>query len=170
MSRHLLFVLVFSLALPFALSRDLTKVDQTQIRSDDAEKLSFPKPEVKISKVYIKKISLTSVTFQVDLSVHNPYPLPIPVPEISYDFTTANKTIVSGTIPDPGSLTANGDTKLEVPMTVSYSFLIDLLKDIVKDWDIDYMLKVGFIVDLPVVGKFTIPITIKDSIKLPHLN
>lgn len=78
--------------------------------------------------------------------------------------------IVSGKIPDPGSLAANGETKLEVPLKVPYDFVISLLKDVGRDWDIDYQLDVGLIVDLPIVGDLTIPLSVKGEIKLPTVS
>jgi Late embryogenesis abundant protein len=77
--------------------------------------------------------------------------------------------IASGTLPDPGWIAATGVTKLELLMKVPYDFLISLVKDIGKDWDIDYSLDVGLTIDLPVVGNITIPLSTKGEFKLPTL-
>ncbi|KAG6507354.1 hypothetical protein ZIOFF_032696 [Zingiber officinale] len=45
-----------------------------------------------------------------------------------------------------------------------------LLKDVGRDWDIDYQLDVGLIVDLPIVGDLTIPLSAKGEIKLPTVS
>ncbi|WOK99328.1 late embryogenesis abundant protein Lea14-A-like [Canna indica] len=167
MSQYLIFFLLFSLTFSFSLSRPVpTQLDQPEVLTS----AKIPIPEAKLTGLSIKYFTNDSIVFATNISLHNPFNFKILIPTVTYALKSATETIASGTIPDPGSLTANGDTKLEVPMKVPYSFLIDLLKDIAKDWDIDYVLKVGLIIDLPVVGKFTIPITIKDSIKLPHLN
>lgn len=44
-------------------------------------------------------------------------------------------------------------------MKVPYVFIVSLVKDVGRDWDIDYVLEVGLTIDLPVVGSFTIPLT-----------
>lgn len=75
--------------------------------------------------------------------------------------------IASGTIPDPGSLVANGSTVLDVPVKVPYSIAISLMKDMFLDWDIDYQLDIGLTIDLPVVGDITIPVSTQGEIKLP---
>ena len=79
------------------------------------------------------------------------------------------REIASGTIPDPGSLKANDTTMLDVPVKVPHSILLSLAKDIGADWDIDYQLDLGLVIDLPVIGNFTIPVSQKGEIKLPTL-
>lgn len=81
-----------------------------------------------------------------------------------------NREIASGKIPDPGSLKASDTTKLDVPVKVPYSILVSLVKDIGADWDIDYQLDLGLIIDLPVIGNITIPVSSKGEIKLPTLS
>lgn len=80
-----------------------------------------------------------------------------------------NRVIVSGSMPDPGSLTASDTTMLEVPVKVPHDVLISLARDIGADWDIDYELEIGLTVDLPIIGDFTIPLSHKGEVKLPTL-
>lgn len=77
------------------------------------------------------------------------------------------REIASGTIPDPGSLKAKDTTMVDVPVKVPYSILMSLAKDIGADWDIDYQLDLGLVIDLPVIGNFTIPLSQKGEVKLP---
>lgn len=76
------------------------------------------------------------------------------------------RVIASGTIPDPGSL-QSGLSELDVPVEVPYSILFSLAKDIGADWDIDYLMEIGLIVDIPIVGNITIPLSQKGEFKLP---
>lgn len=78
-----------------------------------------------------------------------------------------NRTIASGRIADPGSLKGGDTTLLEVPVKVPHSILMSLARDIAVDWDIDYELELGLIVDLPIIGNFTIPLSTEGQIKLP---
>ncbi|XP_042391944.1 desiccation protectant protein Lea14 homolog [Zingiber officinale] len=136
-----------------------------------AEKIAgVPKPEASLAAVSIKSFSRNSFLFHSDVAVQNPYTRPIPICEVSFSLKSAGREIASGRIPDPGSLTANGETKLEVPVKVPYDFMISLLKDVGRDWDIDYQLDVGLIVDLPIVGDLTIPLSAKGEIKLPTVS
>ncbi|GAB2230908.1 hypothetical protein Droror1_Dr00015205 [Drosera rotundifolia] len=79
------------------------------------------------------------------------------------------RVILSGNMPDPGSLPGRETTMLEVPMKVPHSIIVSLVRDISTDWDIDYELDLGLNIDLPVIGNFTIPLHMKVEIKLPTL-
>ena len=79
------------------------------------------------------------------------------------------REIASGTIPDPGSIRASDVTVLEVLLKVPHSILLTLVKDLGADWDFDYELDIGLIIDLPVIGNFTIPLNKKGEFKLPSL-
>lgn len=72
-------------------------------------------------------------------------------------------------MPDPGSIAGKETTKLNVEMKVPHSIIKSLVKDICRDWDIDYELNVGLIIDLPIIGNFTIPLSSKGEIKLPSI-
>lgn len=81
-----------------------------------------------------------------------------------------DRVIASGTMEDPGSLTGNDKTLLNVPVKVPHSVVVSLVRDIGSDWDIDYELELGLTVDLPLVGDLTIPLSTKGEIKLPSLS
>ncbi|XP_027158222.1 desiccation protectant protein Lea14 homolog [Coffea eugenioides] len=133
-----------------------------------AEKVAnMPKPEASVTDVDLKGISRECITYQAKVSVKNPYSVPIPICEISYVLKSATRVIASGNIPDPGSLKGDETTLLEVPVKVPHSVLLSLARDIGRDWDIDYELELGLIIDLPVIGNFTIPLSQKGEIKLP---
>ncbi|XP_047306944.1 desiccation protectant protein Lea14 homolog [Impatiens glandulifera] len=128
------------------------------------------KPEATITDVDLKGVSRDGITYTAMVSVDNPYSRSIPICEISYTLKSANRVIASGTVPDPGSLAGNEKTMLNVPLKVAHSILVSLVKDIGADWDIDYLLEIGLIVDLPIIGNFTIPISTTGEIKLPTLS
>ncbi|KAF3952756.1 hypothetical protein ACB098_11G072800 [Castanea mollissima] len=136
-----------------------------------AEKVAnIKKPEASINDVDFKRVSRDSVEYLAKVSVTNPYGHPIPICEISYTLKSAGSVIASGTIPDPGSLKASDTTLLEVPVKVAHSILVSLAKDVCADWDIDYELDLGLIIDLPIIGNFTIPLSTKGEVKLPTLS
>nr|XP_010924762.1 late embryogenesis abundant protein Lea14-A [Elaeis guineensis] len=137
-----------------------------------AEKIAnIPKPEATLTDVSVKSFNRSSATFHSEVTVTNPYNHALPICQISYTLKSADRVVVSGTIPDPGWIKAAGEvTKLEVPLKVPYDFLISLLKDIGRDWDIDYELEVGLTIDLPVVGNLTLPLSTKGEMKLPTLS
>ncbi|XP_027337601.1 desiccation protectant protein Lea14 homolog [Abrus precatorius] len=128
------------------------------------------KPEASVTDVDFKRVSKDSIEYLAKVSVHNPYSTPIPICEVKYSFQSASREIASGTIPDPGSLKAKNTTMVDVPVKVPYSILVSLAKDIGADWDIDYQLDLGLIIDVPAIGNLTIPLSHKGEVKLPTLS
>ena len=164
-----------------------------------AEKIAkMPKPEASLESLSIKSFTRDSILFHSEVAVLNPYSHSIPICQLSYALKSAGRLpslpsfptlssanhwlffftmmvdlcreVASGTMPDPGSLTASAETKLEVSVKVPYDFLISLMRDIGRDWDIDYEMQVGLTIDLPIIGDFTIPLSTKGEIKLPTLS
>ncbi|XP_071700894.1 desiccation protectant protein Lea14 homolog [Rutidosis leptorrhynchoides] len=131
---------------------------------------SIPKPEATVTDVDLKGVNLSSVTYNAKVNVSNPYSTPIPIGEIRYVLKSSGSEIASSTIPDPGSLKGSGDTMLDVEIKVPHSVLISLAKDIAVDWDIDYELLVYLVVDIPLIGDISIPVSSKGEIKLPSLS
>ncbi|CAI8607597.1 unnamed protein product [Vicia faba] len=127
------------------------------------------KPEASVTDVDFKRATMSSVEYLAKVAVHNPYSHSLPICEVNYSFKSATREIVSGTIPDPGSLKAKDTTMVDVHVKVPYNILMSLAKDIGADWDIDYQLDLGLVIDLPVVGNFTIPLSHKGEVKLPTL-
>ncbi|XP_051151827.1 desiccation-related protein PCC27-45-like [Andrographis paniculata] len=132
------------------------------------EKVSnMPMPEASIKDMDLKGVGFNGITYLVKVSVYNPYGVSIPIGEITYKFKSAERDVATGSIPDPGSLSAKADTELEVTVKVPHSAIVSLVRDVAPDWDIDYVLEMGLIVDLPAIGNVTIPMSYQGELKLP---
>ncbi|XP_021767152.1 desiccation protectant protein Lea14 homolog [Chenopodium quinoa] len=135
-----------------------------------AEKIAdMPKPEANIEDFDLKGVNKEGVTYSAKVGVMNPYSQSIPICEITYLLKCDGREILSGTIADPGSIRGKETTMLEVPMKVPHSIIVSLARDIFRDWDIDYELQLGLVIDLPIIGNFTIPLSSKGEIKLPSI-
>ncbi|KAG5579469.1 hypothetical protein H5410_050096 [Solanum commersonii] len=142
-----------------------------KVKNYVSEKVAeMEKPEATVMDVDVKNISIDSISYHAKVSVTNPYHVPIPIMEIAYVVKCGGSIVATGTIPDPGSLKAKSTTLVDVPAKVPHSAILSLVRDIAADWDIDYTLELGFIIDLPVFGNFTIPLTYSGEYKLPTLS
>ncbi|KAI3905511.1 hypothetical protein MKX01_038401 [Papaver californicum] len=126
-------------------------------------------PEATLTDVDVKSVGFTSVTLLAKISVNNPYITPLPMVEVDYTLKSLNNVILTGKVPDPGNLKAKGITLLEVDVKVPYSILLSVVKDVSTDWDLDYELLLGLIIDLPLIGNITIPLSQKGEFKLPSI-
>lgn len=129
----------------------------------------IPKPEATLDGVTFKGLSRECITLHSNVNVSNPYDHRLPICEVTYTLKCAGREVASGTMPDPGWIAASGTTSLEIPAKVPYDFLVSIVKDVGRDWDLDYELIVGLTVDLPIVGNFTIPLSTSGEFKLPTL-
>ncbi|KAL3622168.1 hypothetical protein CASFOL_033579 [Castilleja foliolosa] len=129
---------------------------------------NMKKPEASITDVDFNGVGRDGVDYLTKVSVTNPYGVSIPICDITYTLKSANRVIVSGKIPDPGSLKGNDNTLLEVKFKIPHSVVTSLIKDIGADWDIDYVLEIGLVIDLPIIGNYTIPLSHKGELKLPN--
>ena len=135
-----------------------------------ADKIAhIPKPEATLDGVTFKGLSRECITLHSNVNVSNPYDHRLPICEVTYTLKCAGREVASGTMPDPGWIAASGTTSLEITAKVPYDFLVSLVRDVGRDWDLDYELQVRLTVDLPIVGNFTIPLSTSGEFKLPTL-
>lgn len=135
------------------------------------EKLAdTPVPEATIPDVDLKGFGLDGITLLAKVAVTNPYGVSIPICDIGYAVKCSDREVASGKIPDPGSLKASDTTTLEVTVKVPHSAAVSLVRDVGGDWDIDYLLDISLVIDLPVIGNFTIPLSYKGEMKLPSVS
>ncbi|KAJ7522808.1 hypothetical protein O6H91_18G027900 [Diphasiastrum complanatum] len=127
------------------------------------------KPEADLTWVSIKDVDRKDITLECDVLISNPYSHDLPICEISYTLLCGNREIASGKIPNPGSVKANDKTAIKIPTQVPYDFLLSILRDVGSDWDLDYEMRVGLTVSIPILGDFTIPLSKKGTLKLPSL-
>jgi LEA14-like dessication related protein len=130
----------------------------------------IPKPSCSVTHLGFQNVTRQSVCLASTLSVKNPYDHDLPLLQITYKILSNNKELGNGQVTDTGDIKANGDTAIELPTTIEYDFLWNLVKDIGSDWDIDYTLEVGVQFKLPIVGSFTIPLDHSGTIKLPTIS
>ncbi|KAG0560423.1 hypothetical protein M758_10G174700 [Ceratodon purpureus] len=136
-----------------------------------ADKIAhMEKPTADLTDIDLRNVTRDSVGLKSDVLINNPYDHELPILEITYRLRCGDREITSGTVGSTGSVAANSNTSIEVGSDVAYSFLINLMRDIGADWDIDYDFDVGVKLKLPIIHSFTIPLHKKGTFKLPTLS
>jgi len=136
-----------------------------------AEKvMGIEKPTADVTDVSVKNMSRDGITLKADVDVMNPYSHDLPIGQISYKLRSGEKIIASGTIADPGSIMSKEKTLFNIPIKVPYDFMLSLMKDLGKDGDLDYQWEVCLTMHLPIVGKFTLPLSKNGSLKMPSIS
>ena len=123
-------------------------------------------PEVSVAGFRIISANLMNQRFGVEIKIHNPNPISLPINKMEYTFVVAGKEFVSGSTDKPFRVPANGNETFEVEVKMNILESASYLATIFEGGSdsLDYKLKGSIDVDLPLLG--SIPITKKGEIKL----
>lgn len=130
--------------------------------------IGFGKPTADVSTVDIESINLTKADIVVDVLIKNPNPVPIPSMDISYLIESDGRHLISGFIPHVGMVQAHGEEMVKIPVSLIYEDIKNTYNDIKPGTIIPYSAKVDLIVDMPVLGKLTLPLEITGEVPVPY--
>jgi len=123
------------------------------------------KPTAKIAGTQIKKLAMDQVDLDVELEIDNPNPIAIDMSGFTYEVFVNDKLFTKGEQTQKNTIAAASVSKTSFPVTLVYSELKKVFKDVKNLNEINYKIKTQVNVDLPVVG--TIPVNAADTGKLP---
>ncbi|KAL2650848.1 hypothetical protein R1flu_018976 [Riccia fluitans] len=129
---------------------------------------SFGKPEASVAAIHLPHISMEEADIVIDVLITNPNPVPIPLIDIEYLVESDERKLVSGTIPDAGTIHAHGSETVKIPIKLVFKDLTDTWEDINPGQIVPYLIKVTLIVDIPVIGRISIPISKEGEIPIPE--
>uniref|UniRef100_A0A803P0K9 Water stress and hypersensitive response domain-containing protein n=1 Tax=Cannabis sativa TaxID=3483 RepID=A0A803P0K9_CANSA len=132
------------------------------------EAIGFGKPTADVTAIHIPCINLEKADIVVDVLIKNPNPVPIPLVDINYLIDSDNRKLVSGLIPDAGTIHAHGEETVKIPLTLIYDDIKSTYDDIQPGSIIPYRIKVDLIVDVPVFGRLTLPLEKTGEIPIPY--
>ncbi|KAL5990724.1 hypothetical protein ACLOJK_011628 [Asimina triloba] len=132
------------------------------------EAIGFGKPTADVSGIHIPSINLRQAEIVLDVLVTNPNPVPLPLIDIEYLIESDGRKLLSGLIPDAGTIGAHGSETVKIPMKLIYDDIKQTFDEIKPGSIIPYTIKVDLIVDVPIFGRLTLPIEKKGEIPIPH--
>lgn len=130
--------------------------------------IGFGKPTADVSGVHFPSINLHKAEIVVDVLISNPNPIPIPLVDINYLIDSDGRKLVSGLIPDAGTVHAHGSETVKIPIVLIYDDIKNTYDDIKPGSIIPYRVKVDLIVDVPIIGRLTLPLEKKGEIPVPY--
>ncbi|KAK5834606.1 hypothetical protein PVK06_010282 [Gossypium arboreum] len=105
------------------------------------ETIGFGKRTADVAEIHLPCINLEKAEIVVDVIIKNPNPVPIPLVDIDYLIESDGRKLISGLIPDAGTIHAHGE---------------------------ETRLKIDLIVDVPVFGRLTLPLQKTGQIPIPY--
>ncbi|KAL0452871.1 UNVERIFIED_CONTAM: Desiccation-related protein PCC27-45 [Sesamum latifolium] len=106
--------------------------------------------------------------FSCGCPCNEPNPIPIPLIDINYLIESDGRKLVSGLIPDAGTIHAHGSETVKIPVCLIYDDIKSTYNDIKPGSIIPYKIKVDLIVDVPVFGRLTLPLEKTGEIPIPY--
>jgi LEA14-like dessication related protein len=125
------------------------------------------KPTAKVDKVSFTGMSFDAISLAFDVKVQNPNPIAATLAGFDYDLLIENQSFLTGNQNEQMTINSMGESTVRIPVSIPFRKLFDTYKAISKQDSVDFQLKSGISVNIPVLGATKIPLS--HSGKLPVL-
>lgn len=133
------------------------------------EAMENQKPRVKVSGQRLTHLDFDRADLSFDLQIKNPNPIGISLAGMDYDLKLAGNSFVSGNKAQKLRIPANRKSKVELPLSLSFTEIFEGLKKLSDKKTIPYELTTGLKIDVPLLGALRYPVTTRGTIPVPRL-
>ncbi len=127
------------------------------------------KPTAKLTATRLANINFEQADLVFDLAIENNNPVGIPVSGIEYDFKIENQTLVSGVTSQALQIKPASTSTVQLPVTLKFDDLGKLAGELRNKNSIIYQLDTQVIVNLPVIGNYTVPVSKQGELPVPKM-
>lgn len=127
------------------------------------------KPEVSLSDISIKAISMQGVDLDVSLNVNNGNPIPINLSGYDYQLTIEGRRFLSGERATQTEVPASGVGKVSLPLALNFNELKALSEALSQKEAVQFGLSTTAFIDVPVLGRLAFPATKSGTVPLPKM-
>jgi LEA14-like dessication related protein len=126
-----------------------------------------PKPQVTVTGVRIADLSLTDLTVVFDLTITNPYAVPLPLVNLDYALASGAQPFLQGQAPMQGTVPVSGSKTVSVPTKVVFLELLKVLQSVRPGAVLPYRATLGLSVNAPVIGTLRLPLEQDGQLPVP---
>jgi LEA14-like dessication related protein len=127
------------------------------------------KPTAKLTDSRLANIDFEKADLVFDLAVENPNPVAINLAGLNYDLKIENHSLLSGVTARGVEIKPASTSTVQVPVSLEFDDLKKLPGEIWKQDRLGYQLDTEFVVDLPVIGNYAIPVSKQGELPVPKL-
>lgn len=127
------------------------------------------KPTAKLTGASLSNINFDQADLVFDLAVENKNPVALDLSGLKYDFQLDGNSLVSGVTSQGIKLKANGTSTVKLPVSVVFDDLKKLGTDIWTKDSLKYNLDTTFMVKLPIIGDYAVPVTKEGDVPVPKI-
>lgn len=125
------------------------------------------RPDARITGMRLEDAGLTEATMLFDVTVENPYTVPLPMSDVDYALSSKGQEFLTGKADVAGTVPASGTRTLGVPVRVSYLDLVRVVEGARPGVTIPYKADMGLSVDVPAIGPLRVPMTKEGELTIP---
>ena len=127
------------------------------------------KPTAELLGARLTNIDFEKVDLVFDVAVTNRNPFSLRMAGLDYELVIAEHSFISGVMAQGLKLNKSSVSKVAVPVTLKFDDLKQLPGELWKGDQFEYHLFTDIHLDLPVVGKYSLPISKKGELPVPKM-
>lgn len=127
------------------------------------------KPTAKLTDTRLANINFEQADLVFDLAVENQNPIAINLAGLNYDLKIENQSLISGVTAQGLEIKPVSTSTVQLPVTLKFDDLKKLPGELWQKDRFSYQLDTRFIVDLPLIGEYAIPVTKHGELPVPKL-
>lgn len=126
-------------------------------------------PRVSVASTRVTGVSLDAADLEVRFRIDNPNDFGLDLAGLDYELDVGNRTLFTGDRRERLRLEPRGEGIVELPLTVRYSDLYQVVSDAWRDHgreEIGYTVRAGLQFEAPVVGSLRVPVEARGDLPL----
>jgi LEA14-like dessication related protein len=127
------------------------------------------KPTAELTGARLVGIDFQQANLVFDLAVDNRNPVAINLAGLHYDMKIENHSLVSGVTAQGVQIEAASVSEVQLPVTLKFDDLKKLPGELWQQDRFSYQLDTEFVVDLPIIGNYAIPVSKTGDLPVPKL-
>ena len=127
------------------------------------------KPTATLTGTRLVNINFEQADLMFDLEIENQNPIAINLAGLDYDLKIENQSLISGVTAQGLKIKPAATSKVQLPVSLKFDDLKKLPGEIWKQDNFAYQLDTKFIVDLPLIGEYAIPVSKTGELPVPKM-
>lgn len=127
------------------------------------------KPTAELTATRLANINFEQADLVFDLAIENQNPIAINLARLDYDLKIEDHSLISGVTAQGMEIKAASTSNVKLPVTLKFDDLRKLPGELWQQDYFAYQLDTQFVVDLPVIGDYAIPLSRSGELPVPKL-
>ena len=127
------------------------------------------KPTASLVGTRLANIDFQQADLGFDLAIENQNPVAIDLASLNYDLIIEDQSPVSGVTAQGLQIKAASTSNVQLPVTLKFDDLRKLPGELWNKDTFAYRLETKFVVDLPIIGNYAIPVTKTGEMPVPKI-